>query len=100
MSESTATAEVVDDVTENGPAEDQSPAGDDEIHAGGDDEGRGAESNDEGADALSDKGKQALDRMKSKWHAEREKRRDAERRLAGATGGDEADDRQRPRAAG
>lgn len=36
----------------------------------------------EGADALGDAGKKALDSMKSKWHTERDKRRELEARLA------------------
>lgn len=36
----------------------------------------------EGADALGDAGKKALDTMKSKWHSERDKRRELEDRIA------------------
>ncbi|MEE1835755.1 hypothetical protein [Streptomyces sp. SP17KL33] len=36
----------------------------------------------EGADSLGDAGKKALDAMKSKWHAERDKRRELEAKLA------------------
>jgi hypothetical protein len=46
-------------------------------------------------DALGDKGKRALDNMKSKWKNERTKRQEAEQRLAELEAGDGDDSKQR-----
>lgn len=64
----------------------QSTADDD---ASGDQDDEGDDS--EGADALGDKGKQALNRMKEKWQAERTKRRQAEQERDAASATDEAE---------
>jgi hypothetical protein len=56
----------------------------------------------EGADQLGDPGKKALDSMKTKWHTEREKRRELERQLAERdkpAGGDQPDTDARVRQA-
>lgn len=45
----------------------------------------------EGAEELGDAGKRALDRMKEKWRAERDKRRELERSLSEGSDTDEAD---------
>lgn len=44
----------------------------------------------EGADQLGDAGKRALDRMKEKWRAERDRRRELEQQLAGDSAEDKA----------
>lgn len=46
-------------------------------------------------DALGDKGKRALDTMKSKWKTERTKRQEAEAKLAALESGDDDDSKQR-----
>lgn len=48
----------------------------------------GDDADSEGADALGEEGKRALDRMKGKWHSERDKRKELEQRLAEKDGGD------------
>lgn len=50
---------------------------------------------DGGADELGDKGKQALDRMKAKWRAERDARRELEEKLAEATDTDGSETQRR-----
>ncbi|MGA5669009.1 hypothetical protein ACPCTG_26440 [Streptomyces pseudogriseolus] len=68
---------------ENGP-DDGEPTGEDLEPTGTAPEDEADESDDdpEGADQLGDPGKKALDSMKDKWKAEREKRRELERLLA------------------
>ncbi|MGW3711412.1 hypothetical protein ACWDN6_14850 [Streptomyces albogriseolus] len=68
---------------ENGP-DDGEPTGEDLEPTGTAPEDEAGESDDdpEGADQLGDPGKKALDSMKDKWKAEREKRRELERLLA------------------
>lgn len=67
-------------------------SGDDDGQGGDDDgdDGSGDDGEQEGADDLGDAGKRALDKMKQKWHAERERRRAAEAKTAptGKTAGD------------
>lgn len=76
-------------------ADDSSPEGQpDDNGTDGDDE-----SEDSGEARLGDAGKQALDRMKTKWRAERDARRDAERRLTEAPTKDDADAEQYTREA-
>lgn len=53
----------------------------------------------EGAESLGDAGKQALDRMKEKWRAERDARRALEEKLAAASTKDDAEAEQRQREA-
>ena len=68
--------------TDDGTAE-----GDDSADAGeGDDD-----ADPDGADQLGDKGKRALASMKGKWRSERQKRQEAEQRLAEKDGADEAE---------
>ncbi|MFJ9558057.1 hypothetical protein ACIRPH_29990 [Nocardiopsis sp. NPDC101807] len=61
-------------------AETDAPLDDEPVEDRGDDEDQGDEP--DGADALGDPGKRALDAMKAKWRAERDKRRAAESELS------------------
>lgn len=66
-----------DDANEEG----DEPEGDDAVEADEPEGDDGADDEPEGAESLGDPGKKALDAMKAKWHAEREKRRELEQRL-------------------
>lgn len=70
-----------------------SDGGQDDADADGQGDGGADE---EGAGQLGDEGKRALDRMKGKWHSERDKRRELEAQLAAKnSGGDDAEQARR-----
>ncbi|RMB81285.1 hypothetical protein [Streptomyces shenzhenensis] len=83
-----------DDDQDGDGADDGSGDGQDDDTGSADDSAGDDDQDDsepDGADDLGDKGKRALDSMKGKWRAERDKRRELEQRLAQQGDADDSD---------